>query len=79
MFIEGYLSLYPNPAHQELNISIDSHTIDEVKIYTLTGQQILQERPAGGTIDISHLQPGMYIVEVTIENRKLRQKLLVQR
>ena len=36
--------------------------------------------PAGvSTIDISHLQPGMYIVEVVFENMKIRQKLLVQR
>ncbi len=32
-----------------------------------------------GTVDISVLQPGMYIVEVTIENTRIRQKLLVQR
>jgi len=77
--IQDKLSLYPNPANQELNISIDNHTIDEVSIRTLTGQQVLQERPVNGTIDISHLQAGMYIVEVAIENARLRQKLLVQR
>jgi len=38
----------------------------------------LRVRPEDGTIDISHLQPGMYIVEVTVEGRKVRQKLLVE-
>ncbi len=77
-YLINKLSLYPNPAHQELNITAEGYNIDEVSIYTLTGQQVMQERPVNGTIDISHLQPGMYIVEVVVENRKIRQKLLVQ-
>lgn len=73
------IMVYPNPAKQELNISVEGYEIDDVTIYTLAGQQILQERPANGTIDISHLKPGMFIVEVAIENVRLRQKLLVQK
>jgi len=72
-------AIYPNPANQELNISLEGYTIDEVTIYTITGQQILQGRPVNGTLDISDLKPGMYIVEVTIENTRVRKKLLVQR
>jgi len=71
--------LYPNPANQELNISVEGYNIDEVIIYTLTGQQVMHKRPVNGTIDISALQPGMYIVEVTVGGLKVRQKLLVQR
>ena len=77
--IEDYLSLYPTPAHQDINISVEGKEIEEISIYTLTGQQVLQKRPVNGTIDISDLQPGMYIVEVTIENKRFRQKFLVQR
>ena len=74
------LYVFPNPAQQELHISTDeSVKITEVCIYSLTGQQVLQERPVDGTINISHLQPGMYIVEVTVENTRLRKKLLIQR
>ncbi len=61
------------------NITADGYLIDQITIYTFTGQRVLQERPTNGTIDISHLQPGMYIVEVTVEKTKFRQKLLVQR
>ena len=78
MFLEDYLSLYPNPAHQELNITAEGYTIEEVAIYTLTGQQVLRDRPVDSPIDISNLPPGMYIVEVMIENIKLRKKLMIQ-
>jgi len=73
-----YMELYPNPANHELNISAEGYSIDAVIIYTLTGQQVLHEKQVSGTIDISHLTPGMYIVEVTVENTRLRQKLLVK-
>jgi len=71
--------IYPNPASQSLNISAEGFIIEEATIYALTGQQVLQQRPVNGIIDISSLQPGMYIVEVMIENTRIRQKLLVQR
>lgn len=70
--------VYPNPAINELNISADGYTIEEVNIYTLTRQQLMKARPENGTLDISHLQPGMYIVEVTIQSVKLREKLVVE-
>jgi len=72
-------SFFPNPARHEVSISAEGYVVDKLSIYTLTGQLVLQKRPLNGTVDISDLQPGMYIVEVTVEGRKLRQKLLVQR
>ena len=75
----AHLSLFPNPAHQSINISLQGFVINELNIYTLTGQRVLQERPVHGSIDISALQAGMYIDEVVVKNSCIRQKLLVQR
>jgi|GEM_PF-3066851 len=73
------IRIYPNPAKTELNIYAAGFNIEEVILYTLTGQKIMKVRPVDGIVDISHLQAGMYIVELTIENTRIRQKLLVQR
>jgi predicted GH43/DUF377 family glycosyl hydrolase len=73
------IQVYPNPAGNKLNITAKGFNIDQVVIYTLTGQQVFYTRPVYSSIDISHLQPGMYIVEVTIEGRKVREKLIVER
>ena len=78
-YIKDNPMLYPNPATQELHISVEGFTIDKVTIYTLTGKQVYAIRPESETIDISSLKPGMYIVEVTVEGSKVRKKLLVQR
>ena len=77
-YIRDNLILYPNPANQELNISAEGFIIDEVIIYTLTGQQVYAVRPKSETIDISTLPPGMYIVEVMVEGRKVMRKLLIE-
>jgi len=78
-YMNSRLTIYPNPTNHKVKISMnDGRELTEVSIYTLTGQQVLRERPECSTINISHLQPGMYIVEVTVEGRKVRQKLLVE-
>ena len=77
--IVNEIKLYPNPAKQELHICTKgSENITEVWMYSLNGNIVIQARPVDGTLDISTLQPGMYIVEVMVEGRKMRRKLLVQ-
>jgi hypothetical protein len=77
-YFKNNLFLYPNPASRELNISAEGYAIDEVIIYTLTGQQVFAIRPKSETIDISSLPPGMYIVEVMVEGKKVREKVVVE-
>jgi hypothetical protein len=72
------IKLYPNPASQKLNISADGFNIDEIRIFTLTGQYVLNQEKPTGNIDISGLKPGMYIVEARVEGKKVRRKLLVE-
>ena len=72
------LLIYPNPARSELYISAERFTIEEVTIYTLTGQQTMKLRQVVDAINISHLHNGMYIVEVMIEGKKVRRKLVIE-
>ena len=75
---ENNMTISPNPSSQEISISVDGKIIDGVTIYSLSGQQVFEIRPQDESIDISTLKQGMYIVEVTIEGRKVRRKLLVE-
>ena len=77
-YIKDNLIIYPNPAIHVLNIAVEGQTIDEVTIYTLTGQKVYVIKSEGENIDVSTLQSGMYIVEVTVEGRKVRRKLVVE-
>ena len=73
------LSLCPNPASHTLNIITDKKDIDEIHLYKLTGQCVLTERPLNNVVDVSGLKKGMYIIEVVVENQRLRRKLMVKR
>jgi hypothetical protein len=51
--------LYPNPAHNMIFVGTDQN----IRISDMMGKTIL-EQAAGGNIDISGLQPGMYFIHV---------------
>jgi len=59
------LTIYPNPANSELNIST-SFPMDDmiVEIYDITGRRVHHENTKNNTIDVSKLPSGMYILKV---------------
>ena len=72
------IDIFPNPASRQLTISSNDGTvIDEVIIYTQTGQIVFRGKPVNKIIDISELQPGMYIIEVVSGQRRIREKLMI--
>lgn len=61
------VSIYPNPAVDELNISVAGNaTLETASIYNLTGQLILEHALANQqtTIQTANLRSGMYIVKI---------------
>jgi len=73
------ISIFPNPAENVISVSTMSGVeTDEISIYNQIGQQVLYFNEFSGSIDISTLQPGMYIIEVVLGEMKIREKLVVQ-
>ena len=66
-------SLYPNPAHDVLNIE-SQQEIETVKIYNLQGQLI--KEVSTNSIDVSNLNTGLYFVQVTIEGKSITKKFI---
>ncbi len=60
------IEIYPNPATDYVRITGVPDGL--VKIYNLSGQLIYQSRLAGDLMNISHLQPGVYILKVSDNN-----------
>jgi hypothetical protein len=63
------LKVYPNPAATLLNIELEKPGYFIAKLSSVTGQTIIT--PTSGTIDISNLSNGVYILTVYDENNKL--------
>ena len=66
------LQVFPNPATSQVTVQTGRHTPETVSIYTINGtllisQQIVME----GTIDISQLPHGIYIVKSGARNTRL--------
>ncbi len=73
------VNLYPNPADQMVTISVKNGVIiKEVTIYNQVGQKVYWGTSENNTLDVSKLQPGVYIIEVTTNQNKIREKLILE-
>ncbi len=72
------LSIYPNPAQSEITISGIEGRINEVSIYNRLGQKLIHQIGTSKKLDVSRLVPGMYVVEVVVDNAKVRERLVVR-
>ena len=70
--------IYPNPAGNQLNIEIPfNRTINKIQIKSMNGK-VLLTHSGKNNIDISQLNLGMYIVEITDSNGKIYYKKLIK-
>lgn len=67
---EKTFTLYPNPVENEVNVTA-KNTIDEIRIYSATGQLVGQEtiHATRATVDVDHLQKGIYFIQARMGNR----------
>ncbi|MEH6535305.1 MAG: T9SS type A sorting domain-containing protein [Psychroserpens sp.] len=69
--ISDAITLYPNPAKSVLNIKVSgSHSNVSYKIVNLLGQNVMNGDLNRGSIDVSKLTAGMYIIEFTGDAKK---------
>ncbi|TPN87520.1 T9SS type A sorting domain-containing protein [Aquimarina algicola] len=76
--IEG-LRLFPNPAPagSVLYVTSDLELTKTVTIYTVLGEKVLFKVLIGKELDISHLNPGVYVINVTEGDTKATLKLII--
>jgi len=76
--IDNEITLYPNPASNELEISSNELGIKEVRIYNVLGYEMLKQvqHDKSATIDVSTLNKGIYFIEVQSEKGILRKKFV---
>jgi len=72
-------SLFPNPAENEVAFTLEPGTVMlALAVYNQLGQCVLAQQGVSLRMDIAHLQPGTYVVELTTANGKSRQRLVVR-
>jgi len=76
--IPGF-KLYPNPAFDDVvYITTSENDPKEVTIFDIFGKAVLRQRITNTNLDISHLDAGVYVLQV-IENKKsITRKLVIK-
>lgn len=59
---EGTYAIYPNPARDQVSVS-GLKTGDKVRLTSLSGQLVLEQETAGA-LNVSHIAPGTYFIQV---------------
>jgi plastocyanin len=71
------LSFYPNPAKNELYFS-NFNSINQVNIYSLTGEKIIAAGLEKEKFDVSSLSKGIYFVKIETDKGAVTKKLVIQ-
>lgn len=76
--IEG-LSIFPNPASgQKVYINTKEGKAKKVEIYNVLGNSILSAQLIGNELNISSLEPGVYIMKIQEGKSTATRKLVVR-
>jgi len=76
------LKIFPNPAKNKLTVDNIHYTINSISIINLLGEKIENLQPgrknqkAEVTLDVSMLKPGIYILQVSGDNKNIFAKFI---
>ena len=72
------VQIFPNPAKEQINVLIDQgqNQVELIRILDLSGREVMNIIPTQSVLDIKGLIPGMYLLEATVEGRKVVHKFM---
>ncbi len=71
--------LYPNPVYDAIvYITTANNVHKDIVVYDVFGEVVLTERITTNTLNISRLVPGVYVLQVTENNKSMSRKLVVK-
>ena len=79
---QSLLSVLPNPAQNEISISLENGNITQFKLYNSLGELEIEKKVDIDhlSIDISIFSSGVYFIDVlTSDNKHIQQKLIIQK
>ncbi|MDW3195077.1 MAG: T9SS type A sorting domain-containing protein [Cytophagales bacterium] len=73
------VSVYPNPSSERVQIEVDEMRAHKLALFDLNGRQVLTKVFMRRTeIDVSNLNPGLYIISLKTKNQHVSKSLLVR-
>lgn len=78
--LESEVAVYPNPNHGQFTIEVPDQTTYDLVVYNMLGENIYQEQNISSsrqTIELNTITPGIYVVHLVIDQRKVFRKICV--
>ena len=76
----GGVSAYPNPAAGSISVVVNSGAeIGSVSLFDISGRLVKAQQSGFGSIDISGLATGMYVMKVTLDDGKVFEEKIVKK
>ncbi|WP_397445243.1 DM13 domain-containing protein [Polaribacter sp. R77954] len=78
-FIIDAISVYPNPAKNQIQISNIDAVSAEIRIFNVLGKQVFhQSKIKNNPIDVSLFDKGIFLVKINVDGKSKTQKLVIQ-
>ena len=75
---ENKFKTYPNPVLERLFIVSENTQIENIRIYSINGKQVLDDSNFDNSLDVSGLSEGVYFIEIQSSEGKSIQKFIKQ-
>ncbi|MGH1387546.1 M14 family zinc carboxypeptidase [Kordia sp.] len=75
------VNIYPNPVKDKLYIDTANHSLQNIVLYNLLGEQILQRTISGNTqttLDVQQMKQGVYIIKLDFTEGSLIKKIIIK-
>jgi type IX secretion system substrate protein/META domain-containing protein len=72
------IAIYPNPSHSEIFIESQNDPITKIELFNLLGESVQSLTDNTGSIDISDLAVGVYLLRVITEQGSTVKKIIKQ-
>ena len=74
--LNNLITLYPNPTKDIINIDKGNLLISKILIFDILGKKILEEYKVSSKLDVSHLDKGIYMIEIHSEYKIFKSKFI---
>jgi len=77
---DDLFTIYPNPTKDEIGIDTEIEKEELIiKVFNSLGQQVINEKISDGKVNVSHLNTGIYLVDLLKDGEQLgTQKLIIE-
>lgn len=70
--------LYPNPSNGTFTIQLaDNSMVYDVEVFSAVGQKVFEKTGTTETLEINHLQSGIYLIKVNSSGESLTKKIII--